>query len=115
MSVTFFAPDAQDQTSDLEINVSNANAAFILDALGYAESVTEGELFGETSGEDFLGRVMVALGLAPADEGRPSPPDADHVTVVDCGRRPGYLQEKLDMLRELGDAAKGFGSMVVWG
>ncbi|WP_331745478.1 hypothetical protein [Streptomyces virginiae] len=50
MSVTFFA-----DFTDEPVNMANANAARVLDVLGYDE------LYGDADAEDFLGRVLVAL------------------------------------------------------
>jgi hypothetical protein len=83
-----------------EINVSNANATHLLHALGYGEHGELDELFGDATPEEFRGRVLTALALAPADEGTPSYQDGNW---VECGRRPGYLQNRLTELLDLAD------------
>lgn len=113
MSVTFFAADAQQATEGLEINMSNANAAFVLDALGFAEDVQAGDLCGELPAQDFLGRVLTAFGLAPVDEGVPA--HRVEANFIECGRRPGYLQERLVQLQELAEVACGHKSVIAWG
>ncbi|MFE6714043.1 hypothetical protein [Streptomyces sp. NPDC057695] len=101
MSVTFFADAAVE-----EVNMANANAARVLDVLGYDE------LAGDAEADDFLGRVLVALALVPADTGRP--PTAEG-RFVDCGRRAGYVLERLEDLRVLAEEARASGLPVYWG
>ncbi|MFJ6354803.1 hypothetical protein ACIQKB_35770 [Streptomyces sp. NPDC092046] len=101
MSVTFFA----DAVSE-EVNMANANAARVLGVLGY------GELAGDAEAEDFLGRVLVALALTPEDAGRPATAEG---RFVDCGRREGYVQERLEELRELAEDARARRLTVYWG
>ncbi|MEW1639334.1 hypothetical protein AB0469_35430 [Streptomyces sp. NPDC093801] len=90
MSVTFFA-DIESES----VNMANSNAARVLEVLGFDE------LAGDADAEDFLGRVLVALALAPVDAGRPSTAEGN---FIDCGRTAGYTQRRLDELRELGRA-----------
>lgn len=96
-----------------EINVSNSNAAELLDVLGIAV----GEDFsdrcaGSLPGEDFLGRVLIALAVAPADAGVPAVRDGN---VISCGRSEGYVQDRLGSLREVAEHAAARGLLVVWG
>ncbi len=82
-----------------DLNVSNANAKLLLDVLGYAADIEAGEYSGVADSEEFLGRILTALAVAPADAGAPW-----HRTTprfIECGRRPGYLQEKLHALHEI--------------
>lgn len=130
MTVTFFlvnaTTDEQVSAEELEINVSNYNARHLLGTLGFD---TE-ELCGEATGEVFLGAVLIAQGLAPADEGVPSheltadEKAADPVlamlgtstgmTVIHAGRHEGYTEERLDGLRELAQFAFARDLTVVW-
>lgn len=113
MSVTFrpnaLGVDLEAWGEGLLVNVSNSNAAFLLQALGLP---TSDELCGETTGEDFLGRVLLATGPNPADEGVPAL-NLDP-RVIDMGRRPGYLQERLEQLADVAQAARTRGGEVVW-
>ena len=125
MSVTFSAEgllpgvDPEDggwAPNELEVNMSNSNAATVAAALGI--DLEEWGWAGVLAPEDFQGRVLVALALSPADEGMPSfqlaPGDSAGVfgtvreggpTFIQGARRPGYLQERLGQLRELADWA----------
>jgi hypothetical protein len=96
-----------------EINVSNANAMVILEALGYGILTEYDELFGAASAEEFRGRVLTALAVAPEDEGVPFHQVADN--VFECGRRPGYLQGRLAELHELADWCIQHDRPVQWG
>jgi hypothetical protein len=81
-----------------EVNMANGNAAQILDLLGLDY---DGD-WGTTTGPDFHGRVLLAiafLGTATADvEGLPARAVGRH---IECGRRPGYLADRLTALRDL--------------
>ena len=95
------------EAEELEINMSNANAAVVCGALGI-DLAAEGWC-GSLPAEDFLGRVLVALAIQPADEGIPSHelprehngPFPVGPRIVECGRRPGYIQERLAQLHAL--------------
>lgn len=95
-----------------EVNVSNLNARYLLDALGLNDG---GDLCGTATGEDFLGRILMALAVAPVDEGVPAHavPGAG-ARWVECGRRPGYLQEVLGWLHEVAEWAIAHDRKVVW-
>lgn len=94
------------------LNVSNRNAMDILAALGFQVLTEDGpNLEGEEDAGTFLARVDIALALAPVDPGL--------VEVVvgnatDCGREPGYLQDRLLALRELALACQRAGLPVIW-
>ncbi|MFI9507206.1 hypothetical protein [Nocardia sp. NPDC052566] len=63
---------------------------------------------------DFLGRVLIALGVAPADEGMPAYELAPR--WIEFGRRPGHLQAKLEELRDLAQWATGHNrTLIFWG
>lgn len=112
MSVTFaceFAPEA------LQINMSNTNAFRVCEALGI-DLAADGWC-GDMPAEAFLGRVLLALAVAPTDEGMPS---YEHTRVgtgprvIEGGWRPGYLQERLEQLHALGEYAITMRSEVWW-
>lgn len=95
------------------VNVSNENARFILDALGYADSW--GDLCGDASADDFYGRILVATAVAPADEGVPVRDEpGPGARMVHCGRPTGYLQDRLDSLREVAEWARERGRAISW-
>ena len=103
----------QPADTEPEVQMSNSNAAGLLEVLGLAV----GEDFsdyccGSLTAEDFLGRVLLAQGLNPADAG------SDTITVgniVDCGRPAGYTYAKLDAMREVADWAISHNRKIVWG
>jgi hypothetical protein len=89
--------------------MSNANARTVLDALGYAGEDLE---IGEADPTDFLGRVVLALALAPVDGGRPEIVEG---RTVKCARPEGYRQQRLHELYDLAAAAEATGDLIVWG
>lgn len=93
------------------MNISNGNAVTILEALGL-ESNFESGLFGTVPAEDFLGRVLMAIAIAPEDEGRPT--FQDH-SITFCGTEPGYLQTRLAKLHEIALWAVENKTEVSWG
>jgi hypothetical protein len=124
MSVTFSADDL-DWDSELAVNMSNSNAATVASTLGI-DLDAEGWC-GDMAPQDFLGRVLVALALSPADEGMPSfqlaPGDSAGVfgtvreggpTFIQGARRPGYLQERLEQLHELAEWAVKHNSYICY-
>jgi hypothetical protein len=98
------------------VNVNNRNAMDLLAVLGYPVALDpeERDLAGVDDAAAFLARVEVALALAPADPGLPTIAYRDGATVTDCGRRPGYLQERLAGLRDLALACQAAGARVAW-
>ncbi|AEA28900.1 hypothetical protein Psed_6829 (plasmid) [Pseudonocardia dioxanivorans CB1190] len=113
------------------LNVGIGNAMLLLRALGMvaelgADDVQEPPpgappppeqdtpLVGELAAEQMLGRVELALALAPADAGVPTRDLNAAGTVVDFGRRPGYLQDRLAVLREVALFARDQGRDVIW-
>ncbi|MBV7674284.1 hypothetical protein STHAL_33090 [Streptomyces halstedii] len=101
MSVTFSAG-----LTGEPVNMNNANAAHVLSALGYYET------YGAEDAGLFLGRVLLALALAPQDAGRPAAGDGRY---IDCGRPQGYTQERLMQLHGLAATAQASGRRVTWG
>lgn len=85
----------------LEVNVSMVNAVDVFDALGIeGEARTEGGLM---SAEEFEGRVLMALAVAPVSAERPTITEG---RLVDCGRPEGYLQGVLERLRAVAQWAR---------
>lgn len=106
-------------TSDLDqapsINVSNINAVSVLELLGFAHD-GEVDLVGSCDAEEFEGRVLTALALAPADAGAPAyeAAGAGGATIVECGRRPGYHQDVLGRIYEIAAWARAWQRHLVW-
>ncbi|MEV0214345.1 hypothetical protein [Micromonospora sp. NPDC050695] len=107
MSITITPAATQAPT----VNMANGNAAQVFDLLG----LTYDGDWGTTTGQDFLGRVLLALAFlseATGDnEGRPAVVDGNW---VECGRRPGYLAERLTDLHDLAVWACANGADVEW-
>jgi hypothetical protein len=106
-----------------EVNVTNVNARLLLeDALG----LEVGDLTGSCEAGEFLGRVLLALAIAPADAGVPmhqlvagestmfGEVREGGATFIDCGRREGYLQDRLIALKEVAQAAIEADRPVTW-
>lgn len=124
--------EVQSQGVAPEVNVSNINARDLLDVLGI--EVVDGDLWGTLSAEDFEGRVLMALAVAPVSAERlteeakagqvtfgpngvgidPSG-EAKGATFILCGRPEGYVQERLESLREVAAFAREHGLDVTWG
>lgn len=99
------------------LNVANANARHLLDLLGLVPAADEGGcLSGSTSAEDFLGRVLLAQAVNPADAGVPVVEEVGQggATMVLMGRRVRYSDERLTTLRQLADFAVDRGRTVQW-
>lgn len=101
------------------LNVSNVNADFLLSYLGQV-SAERGlsrdpfrcdDLAGDMDGQAFQGAIEIAIVMAPTDEGLPAYTNRN---VVDCGRRAGYLQDKLGQLIKIADWAVQNGRRVEW-
>jgi hypothetical protein len=103
-----------------EEDFSQANAIHLLMLLGF-DVPPDDELIGEAPAADFLARVLTALATEPWDEGV-APVESPGLLfgripvkhMVDCGRRPGYVQDALQRLRALADAAQQLGRNVAW-
>lgn len=95
-----------DTTHPLAVNVSNTNASHLLATLGFDPF----ELDGDTTGEDMLGRVLIAQATAEPDDGV----EPEGKRIVDCGRRPGYTGDKLDLLRCLAQETQDAGVRIAW-
>ncbi|MFD9151689.1 hypothetical protein [Streptomyces diastaticus] len=117
------------------INVSNVNAVALLDALGLPSQseapdcqdlepfppkapdngmtipITVVDAYGDLPAEEFLGRVLTALGLAPEDLGTP---DIQFGRMYVGGRPAGFLQQRLRDLHELASWCATHERRVVW-
>lgn len=92
------------------LNVSNANAGTLLRTLGLYDP--EGDLTGALSGKTLASRVMEARVLEPQDAGVPA---SSIGIVIDCGRREGYIQDRLATLLEVANYAWDKDVEVYWG
>lgn len=118
-----------------EVNVSNTNARYILEILGIGGSKEDAfgdypldddrllneeqafeeyeDLCGDRAAEDFLGRVLMGLAVAPVSAEVP----AHAVGVpnfIDCGREEGYAQDVLNRLYVVAEFAQKNNRRVVW-
>ncbi len=129
MSVTFYpaqyASDPQwgavldfvDVGEDIPVSLANANALRVLETLGLPPTCDEQscDLVGESDPIAFLGRVLLAQGLAPYDEEMPAYQlPGDGATVWQGARHAGYMQEKLRLLEELAAFCAAQGYIVAW-
>ena len=114
-----------DLTDTFDVRLAEAQAQTVLVFLGYED--TDGDRAGSASPNEFLGRVLPALGtigtqfgvsdeaVAPShfqatdNNGKPVGP-----LVVDCGVPTGYYAEALTRLADLGTEAKRLGRDIVW-
>jgi hypothetical protein len=117
MSITFTAAILRDDVLDLtdrpgvpSLNVNSSNAAELLSLLGL-----DVEPDGDVAAEDLLGRVLLAqalLDVATDDEhGRLPATEANWTT---CGRRPGYLADRLAVLHTIATWARRHDAIVAW-
>lgn len=107
MSITF----ATTAAGGPQVNLSNQNAAQLLDLLGLP---WDGD-WAEAPAEDILGRVLLAQALLPAatDDGHGQPTVVER-NWIDCGRRPGYLADKLAELHQIATWAHERRAAVMW-
>lgn len=110
-----YAHAVRDTDADPSVNVTNTNAATILDALGLSVE-GEIELCGSAPAEEFLGRVLLALAVAPSDAGVPSFVETTpgRATVYHGGRPDGYLQQRLNQLHAVAEFASCHRVTVAW-
>lgn len=95
------------------VNMCNRNAWFVGAALGITP--IDGELSGSTTPIDFLGRVLLAQAISPADAGTPAYAHPGTGGRFIEGDRPtAYLQDRLDQLRDLAEWAIAHGRDSIW-
>jgi hypothetical protein len=123
MSVSFF-PARGDQPprlrraelQHLDINVANSNACDLLEAMGLPR---EDYVGGELSIDRFINRCRNRL---RAGIGKRSPDletiimkEPGKATFYDCGRREGYIEEKLLTLVKMAEEGKTLGAtLIAW-
>jgi hypothetical protein len=118
MSVTFYISGKDDSLTQLQhgcaLNVNNVNACELIEALGL-DVVSPHDLIGEIRGRDLKARCLKAL-AGPRDDSAIEQIEsvgAKGSRVIECGRRPGYVTEKLQAMLRLAEAAGDLG-IVVW-
>ena len=95
------------------VNVSNFNASAILDVLG----IQVGEDFdyrcaGSMDAEDFLGRVLLADAVQPVSAELPSYREGN---LIRGAREEGYVNSRVNELREVAEYARARSLKVCWG
>jgi hypothetical protein len=97
-----------------ELNVNKRNAADLLSVLGYAEA-GDVEFCGEAPSDEFLGRVLLALGLLDiATDDAHGLPEVEEGRFIECGRAPEYLHDRLAELQSIAEHAKAHDLLVDW-
>jgi hypothetical protein len=124
MSITFYASTIEhrewdgelvevhvpvDDLDHLSMNLANANAYDLMSFLGL-----EADYAGTVSADAVLGAALVAEAVAPRDPGHEGGADPRNPRMIECGRRPGYLNDRTAQIRALAEAAKAHGASVSW-
>lgn len=101
------------ECNELQVNVSNTSAITILGRLGFDHP--DDYLGGSCNAEDFVGRTKLA-NVDLSDTGVRSTVDAvpGRVMMVDAGIRPGYYEDVMTRLEEVGLRAVAAGSEIQW-
>jgi hypothetical protein len=98
------------------MNLANGNAGSLLEVLGFpTDPWNLPEDFEFPTGHDMLGRVLLALGVAPKDEGMDWVPDAENPRWQGNLRRSGYTQDKLSEMHALAEYAIAHDRRITWG
>jgi hypothetical protein len=104
------------------MNLANANAGNVLGALNLVSAergmsrdpFDTAELAGFADAEQVLGAAQLYLALEPEDAGLEAHALNERGNFIDAGRRPGYLQEKLERLVEIATWARDHERRVEW-
>ena len=103
-----------EEYSEGDVNVAYGWAMLVGEALGFTDF--EEIAFGSESLETFKGRVLLALAVAPEDEGLPLHTVDTILGRARTQRRPGYLQDKLRAILSVVEAGERQGhDTVLWG
>jgi hypothetical protein len=106
--------------------VGKANTDHVLDVLGLPPTDEHGDAYGDEPADVFLGRVLLAQAIEPADAGTPatvrnvddgfggSPILTAGGRWHDMGRAPGYTDRKLAELRTFAEWCAARGHRVAW-
>lgn len=103
------------QDVDLSINLSNTNAALILETIGINVDFEYG-ISGRMGASDFLGHVMVALAADRDGSAVPAVTYSTpgHASFTDCGLPENYVQGRLEALADIAYEAMRLGRDIVW-
>lgn len=103
------------EVAEPEVQMANLNASEVFPLLGI--DLAESDWCGSMPADDFKGRVLLALALAPEDTGREAEPMGHAVLGIGmrAPREAGYTQARLAMMLEVADLALARGTEVCWG
>lgn len=96
-----------------EVNVSNSNGYAIQEALGLVPDYS-----GRIGATELRERCLVAL---MSDDGKDlAVPAVESIgeggaTIIDCGRREGYMQDRISSLLEMAQMCENYGWAICWG
>lgn len=104
------------------MNLANGNAANVLGALNLVSAergmsrdpFNTDELAGFADAELVLGCALAYLAVEPEDAGLVPHALNERGNFMDAGRRPGYLQEKLQVIVEIATWARDHGRRFEW-
>lgn len=107
------------EPEELQLNMGNSNAAAVLRAIGFTyedpwdttfaiEDLAERvRLFLTSDARDFLDQGLLVTVTQRTGPYLNSPKGA---TMIDCGRRGGYIEEKCERIARLCEAARAKGA-----
>lgn len=99
------------EACSVQVNMSNANAALVIERLGLPFDYA-----GSIAAEDLLARAMLGnIGRDDSGVGEAVERGAGGATMVDCGVRPGYFADRLGALADLAAFAIERGWGIAWG
>lgn len=103
------------EVSEPEVQMANLNASEIFPLLGI--DLGDSGWCGSMPADDFKGRVLLALALAPEDLGREAEPMGHAVFGIGirAPRAVGYTQARLAKMLEVADLAISRGTEICWG
>ena len=104
------------ELDDVELSLSNANAVDVLDALGIEDAISASpwplpcfKALLVVARRKRIGHASPAIPLT----GTPEP---GSMVLIDCGRREGYIEQKLALLSDLVNHAAELGATHIgWG
>lgn len=97
-------------SEQFDVNLANSNAREILDLLGLGNE----ELCGSLNSRELLDRCLIARAFCQDNEISPKVSQGPRgATILDMGRREGYLSDTLGAIEEL--ASRNPGQTIVWG
>lgn len=105
--------DVSPADAEPEVQLSNSNAAVLLDVLG----ITVGKDWherctGSMGAEDLLGRILIAEAIAPISAEVPAFAEGN---IIWGGRQEGYIQSKLEGLKNVALFGFQHNRNITWG